>query len=64
MQRDNYTSLSDGVFVGFCTIWWLNNTGTWDKCIFSQLCETLWEVWSITATENEEDGKDFSKQWE
>jgi hypothetical protein len=25
MQRDNFTSLLDGVLVGFCTIWWLNN---------------------------------------
>jgi hypothetical protein len=33
MQRDNFTSLSDDVLVGFCTILWLNNPVFWTNAL-------------------------------
>jgi len=33
MKRDNFTSLSDDVLVGFCTIWLLNNPIFWTNAL-------------------------------
>jgi hypothetical protein len=48
MQMDNFTSLSDDVLVGFCTLWWLNNPIFWTN-ILPPCCRRLnWRRYKLT----------------
>ena len=48
MQRDNFTSLSDNVLVGFCTTWRLNNPIFWTNAL-PKFCRQLhWRRYRLT----------------